>query len=373
LALAPKRPDVLYKQAILRIRQGEIEAGVSQLDALIARKEIPDQVRSDAWYEIGRLRDRSGDYDGAFAAFTSAKELLGPQADRFRKEATFLRERHRVMLSELKPEHFRGWRDAGPAGATRSIALLTGHPRSGTTLLEQVLDGHSQLVSADEFMVMGEHVFKPIAALEPSHIPTPAGLNAIPAAQLAQLRDQYWRMTESLLGQGVGRRMLLDKNPSLSYLLPVILRVFPEIKVLFALRDPRDVVLSCFMQRMPINAISTNYLSLEAAAAKYADVMQYWLTIRPMLASDWQEVKYEDTVSDLTPQAQRTLDFLGLPWQESVVEFDAHARSKRVRSPTAEDVTRPIYSHAVGRWQNYAKYMEPTLSTLEPYLKAFGY
>jgi Tfp pilus assembly protein PilF len=373
LALAPKRPDALYKQALLRIRQGEGDAGIRQLEELIARSDVADQIRSDAWYEIGRLRDRAGDYDGAFSAFTSAKELLAGQAERFHKEAAFLRERHRTMLSQLAPEHFSRWRDAGPAGEPRSIALLTGHPRSGTTLLEQVLDGHSQLVSADEFMVMGEHVFKPIASLEPSHIPTPAGLDAITPERLAPLRDQYWRMTESLLGLGIGRRMLLDKNPSLSYLLPVILRVFPEIKVLFALRDPRDVVLSCFMQRMPINAISWNYLSLEAAAAKYADVMHYWLTIRPMLLCDWQEVKYEDTVSDLTTQAQRTLEFLGLPWQESVVEFDAHARSKRVRSPTAEDVTRPIYSHAIGRWQNYAKYMEPTLTTLEPYMKAFGY
>jgi hypothetical protein len=165
----------------------------------------------------------------------------------------------------------------------------------------------------------------------------------------------------------------LDKNPSLSYLLPVITRVFPEIKVLFAVRDPRDVVLSCFMQRMPINAISSNYLSFEAASTKYADVMHYWLTIRPMLDCSWQEFKYEDTVADLAQQARRTLEFLGLPWQEGVVDFHTHAQNKRVRSPTAQDVTQPIYSHAVGRWQHYAKYMEPVLGTLEPYVKAFGY
>ncbi len=373
LALAPDRADVIYKQAALRIRQGESAVGAGQLEQLVARGDVADQIRSDAWYEIGRLRDRDGDFDGAFAALTSAKELLTPQTERFRKEADFLRERHRTMLSQLTPEHFRRWRDAGPAGQPRSIALLTGHPRSGTTLLEQVLDGHSQLVSADEFMVLGEHVFRPLAAAEPSHIPTPHSLDALRAEKLAELRDGYWRMTESLLGQGVGKRMLLDKNPSLSYLLPVILRVFPELKVLFALRDPRDVVLSCFMQRMPINAISSNYLSLEAAAAKYADVMHYWLSIRPMLACEWQEVKYEDTVADLAGQAERALRFLGLPWEESVVDFHTHAQNKRVRSPTAQDVTQPIYSHAIGRWENYAKHLEPVLGVLEPYLQAFGY
>jgi hypothetical protein len=127
------------------------------------------------------------------------------------------------------------------------------------------------------------------------------------------------------------------------------------------------------MQRMPINAISSNYLSLEATAAKYTDVMQYWLVIRPMLSCEWHEVKYEDTVADLPRQAQSSLDFLKLPWEESVVDFHTRAQQKRVRSPTAQDVTQPIYSHAIGRWKNYAKYIEPVLHKLEPYLKAFGY
>jgi Tfp pilus assembly protein PilF len=372
-AIAPDRADVIYKQAVLEIRQGEAESGRRQLDSLVARDDVPEQVRADSWYEIGRLCDRDGDFDAAFVAFSAAKKLLAPQAERFHKEVAFLRERHRIMLSQLTPEHFRRWREAGPASEPRSIALLTGHPRSGTTLLEQVLDGHSQLVSADEFMVMGEHVFRPLAADQPGRVPTPDGLDATPASRLGELRDQYWRMNEALLGQKIGERMLLDKNPSLSYLLPVIARVFPEIKILFALRDPRDVVISCFMQRMPINAISSNYLSLEATAAKYADAMHYWSVIRPMMSCEWREVKYEDTVAGLPRQAKSSLDFLGLPWEESVVDFHTRAQQKRVRSPTAQDVTQPVYSHAVGRWKNYAKYMEPVLRELEPYLKAFGY
>ena len=250
---------------------------------------------------------------------------------------------------------------------------MTGHPRSGTTLLEQVLDGHSQLISADEYLVMGEMVFRPLAATQPNHIPTSAGLDAIPDARISELRTDYWRKTEALLGQGVGDRLLLDKNPSLSYLLPVICRVFPEIKVLFALRHPRDVVVSCFMQRMPINGISSCYLTLEDTAAKYADAMRYWLQIRPQLCCAWQEVRYEDTVADLSAQARRTLDFLGLPWEEGVVDFHTRAQSKLVRSPTYLDVTQPVYSHAIGHWKNYAKFMEPVLGVLEPYLKAFGY
>jgi tetratricopeptide (TPR) repeat protein len=373
LTVLPDRAEAVYRQALLRIRQQEVDVGRAQLQQLATRNDVSAQIRSDAWYEIGKLFDREGEFDAAMHAFQSAKTLLGLQAETFRKEREFLRRRHAAMLEQLTAEHWRRWHKAGETIDRRRIALLTGHPRSGTTLLEQVLDGHSQLISADEYLVMGEMVFRPLAAAEPNHIPTPNGLDAIAADRISELRNDYWRKTEALLGQGVGDRLLLDKNPSLSYLLPVICRVFPEIKVLFALRDPRDVVVSCFMQRMPINGISSCYLTLEDTAAKYVDVMRYWLQIRPQLCCAWQEVKYEDTVADLPAQARRTLEFFGLPWEESVVNFHTRSQSKVVRSPTYLDVTQPVYSHAIGRWKNYAKYMEPVLGTLEPYVKAFGY
>jgi Flp pilus assembly protein TadD len=373
LALAPDRPEAVYRQALLNLRQRDTAVGRDQLQQLIGRGDMPEQIRSDAWYELGKQFDREGDYDAAMQAFVAAKELLQSQSERFRKEREFLNQRHATLFDQLTSDHFRRWRDERAAADPRRIALLTGHPRSGTTLVEQVLDGHSQLVSADEHLVMGEYVFRPLAAAEPKHTPTADGLDRIPAATLADLRDQYWDKTEGLLGEPIGGRTLLDKNPSLSYMLPVVCRVFPEIKILFALRDPRDVVISCFMQRMPINAISSCYLSLEETAAKYANAMRYWLQIRPQLCADWQEVRYEETVADLPAQARRTLDFLGLSWQANVVDFHERAQTKLVRSPTYQDVTQPVYSHAIGRWKNYAKYLEPVLAPLEPYLKSFGY
>lgn len=373
LALSPDREDALYSRAVLLIRLSEIDTGRTRLRELVEREQVSPQVRSDAWYEIGKLLDREGDYDAAMQAFQSAKELLRPQTERFERERVFLRKRDSLMLEQLTADFVRRWHEAGPAGERRSFTLLTGHPRSGTTLLEQVLDSHSDLVSADEYLTMGELVFRPLAMSYPDLIPTPDGLDRTPPETLSELRQQYWQKTEALLGQSIGQRMLLDKNPGVTHLLPVICRVFPEIKVLFALRDPRDVVVSCYMQRLPMNAIALNYLSLEATAAKYAEVMRFWLKIRPMLCCPWQEIRYEDTVDDLSQQAERSLEFLGLPWEEGVVDFHTHAQGKLVRSPTYEAVTQPLYRHAIGRWRNYAKYMEPVLEKLQPYLKEFGY
>jgi hypothetical protein len=167
--------------------------------------------------------------------------------------------------------------------------------------------------------------------------------------------------------------MLLDKNPGMMILLPVINWAFPEMKMLIALRDPRDVVLSCFMQKVPLTPISSNWLTLADAAEYYARTMQTWLAARPLTPGHWLEFRYEDIVADLEREARKILEFLGLPWDERVLKFYEHAREKMVRSPTYKDVTQPVYHKSVGRWQHYAQYFEPVLEKLAPFVKEFGY
>src|SRR3990170_204908 len=87
----------------------------------------------------------------------------------------------------------------------------------------------------------------------------------------------------------------------------------------------------------------------------------------------WIEVRYEETVVDIERQARKVLEFLELPWDDAVLEYHRRAQHKHVHSPTYEAVTKPVYTSSIGRWRNYAKYLEPVLGTLEPYLQAFGY
>jgi hypothetical protein len=102
--------------------------------------------------------------------------------------------------------------------------------------------------------------------------------------------------------------------------------------------------------------------------------MKTWLTIRGLMQpSDWTEFRYEDLVADLEREARRILEFLGLPWDDKVLQFYEHARQKMVRSPTYKDVTQPVYHKSVGRWRHYARHFEPVLEKLEPYVKEFGY
>ena len=198
-------------------------------------------------------------------------------------------------------------------------------------------------------------------------------LSSAPPSLLRKSRENYFRFTELFIGKDIGDRLLIDKNPALNVLIPAVARIFPEARFLLALRDPRDVCLSCFMQHLAINPVSSAYLSLESTAAQYASVMGFWRAMLPRMRNPSLEVRYEDLVDDLESAARRTLDFLGVAWDARVLRFYEHARSKPVRSPSYADVIKPVFRSAVGRWRNYQKYLEPWLGKLAPFIKAYGY
>jgi hypothetical protein len=179
---------------------------------------------------------------------------------------------------------------------------------------------------------------------------------------------------EYVLGEPIGSRMHLDKNPSYNLTIPLMLRMFPEVRLIVALRDPRDVVLSCYLRHLPLNSVSVHFLNLERTVDKYVFDMAAWLRIRKLLDVPWCEVRYEDTVANAEAQARRALTALDLAWNDQVLNYRTRqSKWKSVTSPSYEAVTQPIYTRAIGRWKNYQRYLTPVLEKLEPFLREFGY
>ncbi|HEX4349394.1 MAG TPA: sulfotransferase [Verrucomicrobiae bacterium] len=374
LTLAPANPAALLVCARLERLAGRLEAAEQLLRSFVTKLNPDIWVHAQAWYEFGNVLDRQEKYDEAMTAFLEAKALMRPQAPGYLAELKAFRARLKIMQSNVSAEMFRRWFDAAPVLLpARRVALLSGHVRSGTTLLEQVLDSHPDIVSAEETKVFLEETFAPLKrATQPDTYMLPV-LESATIPVLQQLRASYFHTMELLIGSSVTGRLLVDKNPGLTHLIPAFVRIFPETKFLIALRDPRDVVLSCFMQAQPLYTVTAAFLSLEGTSEDYADVMSMWRTLAPLLTGRCLEVRYEDMVADLESVARKTLDFLDVPWDARVLGFDEHARKKMVISPTYTDVTQPIYKRAQGRWLNYQKYLEPHLEKLEPFVKEFGY
>ncbi len=367
LRVAPDyREAQLFKARLLRRMQDSAAA-----DALF-RKLATDEaahplIRAQAWTEIAQKLDKAGDYDGAMTAMLNCKALIRVDETPVLKESEGLQAHLKNLAENLTRSDFDRWSHEARALPQKKMAVLASFPRSGTTLLEQVLDSHPGLISSDEREAFGRDIFPAMWRSPTTPLPTVEALNQIPITHIAKLRDRYLNYMSAALNDPIEERYHLDKNPTLTLLLPGMLRLFPETKLFIALRDPRDVVVSCFMQYLPLNTNSVCFLTLERAAQRYAHDMRVWLRLQ------WMEVRYEDWVADLEAQAKRALDFLGLPWEPKVLLYREHLAKKAVASPTYEAVSLPLYTSAIGRWKNYQKYLEPCLETLEPLVKIFGY
>lgn len=375
MRIAPHFYKAHYQSAVIDRRLGNVEAAQACWQTIVEEKKAALGVIADSWYQLAALHDKAGRYDDAFEALTRAKKIFSGAAAPHLDEAWAIARTAGRTIATFTAEHSERW--AAAAGElvpfSGRLALLTSHPRSGTTLLEQVLDSHAGAISADELQIMPEMVYGPLGRKAHTADPVPEALDRMPVADLNDARQAYWSSMEGALREPIGDRLLIDKNPELTMLLPLVARVFPEMKVLFALRDPRDVVISCFSQQLPLNPVSVHYLTLEDTAKKYAKMMQAWLKLRGLIRNPWIEIRYEDMVADLEGQARRVLEFLDLPWDDRVLEYHQRAQKKHVHSPTYEAVTKPVYSSSVGRWKHYAKQLAPHQEILRPYIEAFGY
>jgi tetratricopeptide (TPR) repeat protein len=353
-----------------RLKQpGEAESSFRRLI-----EKAPDSPWAcQAWGEIALMKDRQEDFAGAIEAIEHCKRVQLAHDEAHWKASEKTHRRMQQMVADITADHLRRWRDEGTDDASRRVALLTGFPRSGTTLLEQVLDAHPDVVSSEERDFIGKEAMHQLTARQGQKSLVEI-LDALRPGQMDPVRARYFRAMEYLLGESIGDRLHVDKNPAYNLTLPLMLRLFPQTRLIIALRDPRDVVLSCYLRYLPLNTVSVRFLTPQRTAERYALDMTTWLKFRELVEVPWCEVRYEDTVHDVEQQARRVLATLGLEWHADILDYRARlGRDKQVTSPSYEAVAEPIYTRSIGRWQNYEQILAPAFQTLAPLVREFGY
>jgi tetratricopeptide (TPR) repeat protein len=373
----PKNGRALYFKALLLHRKGlDGEAETALRDLLKSDPLLPLDGQSHANHLLGVVLDALGQYAGALSCLGKAKTLQRQIANTTAIETVYEKMDHarRELLAELAPETLRRWREEEAAApCPHPLALLGGAPRSGTTLIEQILGAHPEILVFDEPEAFAREMLNTLQPAPPAWGMTFKFLNELAATGRAQSIGRYFKSLLRETEENPRARLLLDKNPSTTGSLHVWLRLFPLAKVIIALRDPRDVIISCYFQNIAMNAASVNFLSLERTARYYADCMDVWLRMRELGGFDWIETRYEDVVGNLEGEGRRVMRFLGLEWHEAQATYYETARRKFLNAPTYNEVTKPVYNRAVGRWQHYAEAMAPLQAGLAKYCQAFGY
>ena len=363
-------PAVDWLGARIALGRGAFEAARGDAErALRGGGLTPDQQAETALL-LGEALDGLGRPAEAFAAFRRGKGVLRA----FYAERARSRESEVAKLTRLA-DWFDAtdpapWRAAPPASAefgVRGHAFLVGFPRSGTTLLEQALAGHPDLVSLEEAPTL--------AAAYDAFMATNDGLerlSRLSPAEAATWRADYWR-TVAAHGADPRGRVFLDKAPAGTLTLPLIARLFPEAKVFFALRDPRDVVLSCFRSSFQMNALTYAFTDLGETARCYAACMTLAGVYRRVLPTQPFEVRYERLVDDFDGELGRIAAHLNLALTPGMADVAATARSRVVRTPSAPQVRAGLNRQGLGRWRAYAAELEAVAPILAPWVKRYGY
>jgi len=250
--------------------------------------------------------------------------------------------------------------------------FFVGFPRSGTTLLEQVLDAHPDLVTTGERTPLNLMI-NSTDQLIGRQLKFPEDIESINEDEIMKLRQGFFQAARNVTGEDFMQRRLVDKMPLNIVKLGLVNRIFPDAKVLVALRDPRDTCLSCYFQQFRPNRAMLNFLELATTGEFYATVMGLWLHYRSVLSVPWMEYRYETLVEDFENTVREVLDFIGVPWNEAVTEYADYARSKNINTPSYSDVVSGISKSAIGRWRHYRDELTPILPILEPFVKEFGY
>jgi tetratricopeptide (TPR) repeat protein len=370
LTLAPGYLPARVVDARLALRAGEAGAAESLLrDVLAGAAGTKPKLRATAMHFLGEALESQGRHAEAFAAFRGANEIDRQlQAPRL-ANAEFAASPASIarltrFLATADPV---AWPRPPPDGLP-TPAFLVGFPRSGTTLLQQVLAGHPDVATLEEqdnFRDAHAELLLPAGALE--------GWTSLLPATLTKWRAEYWRRVERRTGALAPGRLYLDKLPLNLAVLPVIHLLFPEARILLALRDPRDVVVSCFRSHFAENAAMFQFLTLEGAASYYDAVMTVAAASRERLPLAVHALRYEDLVGNFRNEVTRMLGFLGLAWADEVLRYAETARSRTIQTPSATQVIKPIYASAIGQWRRYEAELTSVLPILEPWVRRLGY
>ena len=201
----------------------------------------------------------------------------------------------------------------------------------------------------------------------------PACLSGLADQEITEIRGLYRDEALRVLTLETSDVHLVDKHPLNITELGLVETLFPEAEVIVALRDPRDVCLSNFMQRFLLNNAMANFSNIEDVAGLYAEVMGLWLTYRENTRLKWMEYRYEDLVHDFEATTRAVMTFLEEPWSDDISDFQSSINVRAISTPSYRDVKKPIYDRSIGRWQNYEDQLRPVFDKLAPFVSEFGY
>ena len=322
----------------------------------------------DKYFELkGKSHEALADHAAAFECFERQNAYARSQNAQFEGPAQAYA--RNVSARARMLEAAAGVPAGAQAGETDADApvFLVGFPRSGTTLLDTLMRGHPQIAVIEEQHML-DHAIATIGEFRDVD-----AIDALTADQRAAMRKPYKAELDRHLPAGE-HAVVVDKLPLNIVLVPEILAMFPNAKFILVLRHPLDCVLSNFKQLFKMNDAMYLMTALQSACELYDAAMRVFLASARRYGFSWHSIRYEGLISDTESEARALTAFLGLDWNDAMLDHRATARKRgRINTPSYSQVIKPIYKTSSQLWKRYEAQLEPCRQPLARWMAEFGY
>jgi len=313
---------------------------------------MPVSARIRFWFALGKAREDVGRHDEAFTAYAEGNRLQHALLPYHETKADEMLEK---VMATFSREFFAARQAV--RGSGKAPIFIVGMPRSGTTLLEQILSSHPAVYGAGELMDMNQVIMA--AASPDNRFP-----DFVPGLSMEDFRKMGEAYAERVWKLAPDAQRITDKMPANFFYIGMIHLMLPNAKIIHAMRDPMD---SCFSNYARLFNDTMEFAydlgTLGRYYARYITLMRHWHEVLP--PGTILDLRYEDMVADTEGQARRILEYVGLPWDENCLAF--HQNKRHVKTASVAQVRKPIYKTSVARWQRFEKHLQPLLDIVQDY------
>ena len=368
IADSEARQERLNATAVMALRDKDFALARRCYEEALAT-DVAWRDRAPLYFGLARACDRLDDGTAALEALAHAHRLqLGAASPVWHSGAA-----HggplQIADQQLTSAEAGTWRADDHPDARQSPVFVVGFPRSGTTLVEQMLAAHDRFTSTDE----QPFVRRMLEWLGASKLPYPGGLTALSDADLNALRAVYWGAVREVVALQPGMQ-LVDKNPLNMLALPVMQRAFPQARIIYCQRHPCDAILSCYLQQFRDPDLAAVCATLERLAHEYASFHRHWMHHVEILRADVLTCRYEDLVTDVDAALARLGVYLDVEDVAVMKNYRARALARGfISTPSYAQVVEPLRTDAIGRWHRYREAFAPLLPILQPILDHWNY
>lgn len=351
LSIQPTLTEAHYSLSMIRRGRDRIME-IERLEALLPDPQLTDDRRVNGHFALGRLYDECGDVAKAFRSFQSANAL---KAQQMPFDAVRFDDFVDQLIDTYDSDFFAARKDHGDP--SRRPIFIVGMPRSGTTLVEQILASHPDIHGGGELDEIRQMI-KRLPALAGSGQAYPACANAVDKALSRALAEEYLASLEQRCPPALH---VTDKMTGNYLRLGLIGQILPNAVVIHCRRDPLDTCLSCYFQNFAEGlAFSYDLRHLGHVYRAHERLMKHWNGVLP---TPILELTYETLIKEPEEQVRRLLAFCGLSWNQNCLAF--HLNQREIQTASFWQVRQPLYTSSIGRARAYAAYLDPLRDGLE--------